>query len=228
MNARPALLAALAASLLLLSACAADFDLSGPGDVYIDEAGSRSDVQIMIRPENRPMRPLTAVLVPFRVMQRVDEPQHLGRELTRVLWQRWLQDKVFPALIFAEDAQWYTAEDAQPLAMVANTDLIVGGEITNIMFGGTQGETIISLRLEIHDAATGTLVWSMAQTGQIAPGRTRDFVFFTQHDRLPIAPVQAIMNALAADMGKPVRHWNNVEETDETDKESGKPEESAL
>ncbi|GAB6175870.1 hypothetical protein JCM16814_07610 [Desulfobaculum senezii] len=199
--------AALAASLMLCS-CAADFDLSGPGTVYINEYVDVSDVQTMVHPQNHPMQKLTAVVLPLRIHQRVDDHRYLSRELTRTLLQKWQQNEVFPVLTFAPDAKWTTAANAMPIARAAHADLIVAGDITHVMFGGTQGETNLAVRVEIYDASTGSLIWSMAQAGQMSPGRTKDFIFFTQQSRMPMEPIQAIMSTIATDIGAPVADWN--------------------
>lgn len=209
------LLIALLAMLGTLCSCAADFDMTGPGVVYIDEGVDKSDVQIYVHPVNHPMRPLTAVVVPLRIHQHLEHSAFLSRELTRSLWQRWLGDEVFPALTFAEDATWQGPEKAMHLTGAAHADLLIGGDITNVMFGGTQGATTLSIRLEIYDAATGNLIWSMAQAGQLSPGRTKDFIMFTQEARMPTEPIQAIMSSLGRDLGAPVKAWNHAEEKDE-------------
>jgi hypothetical protein len=134
--------------------------------------------------------------------------QIYAEEMSRVFWQSWLRERVFPGLAFAEGQTWRGPDQAMHLAD-GSADLLVGGEITHVMFGGSSGTTQVSLRLEIYDAAAGTLLWSMAHSGEMRNAQTRDFILLTKKSRLPAEPVQAIMAALAEDMGAPVAAWNH-------------------
>lgn len=208
MTRRPAavLLALLAA--LTLCSCAVEGDFANTPTLYVDEMVNRAwSPEVYVEPQGPPMQPLTAVLFPLRLRQQFSNAGGLSDEMTRVLWNVWLRDRVFPGLAFAEGETWHGFDRAVPKA--GNADLIVGGDITHIMFGGASGTTEISLRLEIYDAATGTLLWSMAHAGQLRNAKTGDFILVTKKSRLPAEPVQAIMAALAEDMGKPVGRWNN-------------------
>lgn len=202
----PALLA-LVATLPLLS-CAVEGDFANPPTLYVDEMVNRAwQPEIYVEPRNPPMQPLTAVLFPLKIRQQYSNAGPLSEEMTRVLWNVWLKKRVFPGLAFARGETWRGPEQA--VAKAGGADLIVGGDITNLMFGGASGTTDVSLRLEIYDAATGTLLWSMAHAGQMRGAQTGDFVLVTKKSRLPAEPVQAIMEALASDMAAPVQRWNN-------------------
>jgi len=192
-----------------LASCALEMDLSGKPTLYVDEWVNRPFMpEIYVRPENTPLQPQRAVFLPFRVRQDVDNAGFIGVELSRVFHQTWLKDRVFDTLAFAEDRVWSGPEEALEYVRRTGADLVVGGEITYLMFGGSAGETSVSLRLSVYDAATGDLIWSMAHAGQMRAGLTGDYILLDKKSRLPAEPVQAVIQALARDMGKPVRRWN--------------------
>jgi len=194
---------------LVLCACAVEGDIANTPTLYVDEVVNRAWLpEIYIEPETAPMQPLTAVLFPLRLRQQFSNGTQLSEELTRAFWNVWLRDRVFPGLAFAQGETWRGPDKAMSLTTGSGTDLIIGGEITHIMFGGTSGTTEISLRLEIYDAATGNLLWSMAHAGQMRNALNGDFIVLTKKSRLPSSPAGAIMVALAEDMAKPVKRWN--------------------
>lgn len=198
------------AAMFLLSACAVDADLSGPRRVYIDEPVERPDgPEIYVQPMNRPLMPQTVLFIPFRINPSVDQADFLETELSRTFWRTWLAAGVSPVLAFDEGRAWRGEDDAVSRARKAGADLAVSGEITYLMFGGTTGQTAVSLRLYVLDAATGTLLWSMAHAGHVAMGPSRDYIFFTQHSRMPADPMHVILTTLAHEMAQPVRFWNN-------------------
>ncbi|WP_035250444.1 hypothetical protein [Desulfocurvus vexinensis] len=209
-SARPALplLACLLAT-LLLGACAMEADLANPPVLYVDELVTRAwQPEVFVEPENPPMQPLTAVFFPLRMRPQMANAQPYAEEMSRVFWQAWLRERVFPALAFAQGETWRTPAQAMAVAD-GSADLIVGGEITHVMFGGSSGTTQVSVRLEVYDAAAGTLLWSMAHAGEMRNAQTRDFIILTKKSRLPAEPVQAIMTALAQDLAVPVKAWNH-------------------
>ena len=194
---------------LALAACALEMDLSGKPTLYVDEWVNRPITpDIYVRPENAPLQPQAAVFFPFCVHQEMDNARYMGVELARVFLQTWLAERVFDTLAFAEDLTWSGPKQALEHVRGTDADLVVGGEITYLMFGGSAGETAISLRLSIYDAKTGDLIWSMAHAGRMRAGLTADYLVLDKKSRLPAEPVQAVIQALAKDLGRPVRNWN--------------------
>ncbi|MDY7001998.1 MAG: hypothetical protein SVS15_09495, partial [Thermodesulfobacteriota bacterium] len=146
-----------------LVSCALEMDLSGKPTLYLDEWVNRPITpEIYVRPENTPLQPQSAVFFPFRVRQDMDNARFIGVELSRVFQQTWLKERVFDTLAFVEDHTWSGPQQALEQVRRTDADLVVGGEITYLLFGGSAGETAVSLRLSVYDAATGDLIWSMA------------------------------------------------------------------
>ncbi len=207
----------------LLAACAANVQLGEKAVLYVDEWVRRSDPAIYVRPENSPREPLTAVLVPLRVTQPMDQRHEVGRGVTRVLWQTWLGDQVFPGLAFDEQSSWTGPGDALRRHAASGADLVIGGTVTNIMFGGTTGETTLSLTIEIYDAHTGAMLWSMAEAGQMPSPKTMDYLLVDRTSRLPDDPLYAIATAIGHDLGEPIKAWNRPPAPEPEKDENGKP-----
>jgi hypothetical protein len=195
--------------LLAAAACAVDAGLTRPPTVYVDEWVERpSHPDFYISPANLPLTPRTALFIPFAMRQPMDNRPYLEQELSRAFWRVWLAEQVSPALVFDEGGSWKGPEDAAARARAKGADLAVGGEITYAMFGGTMGETAISVRIQVVDAAGGQPLWSMAHAGSMKPIRSSDYILFTRRSRMPSDPVHLIMTALAKDTAEPVREWN--------------------
>ncbi|MBU1002060.1 MAG: hypothetical protein KKE73_06020 [Proteobacteria bacterium] len=200
---------------LSLAACNANVgagvtaDFSSTPTLYIDQFVERPWLpEIYVQPLTAPLAPLTAVLVPLRMRTHYSNATGLSEELTRVFWNAWLKQRVFPGLMMLEGEKWRGGQGIMTMPSAGAADLVIGGEITHLMFGGTSGDTELAVRLEIYDAATGDLLWSMAHAGSMSTGLTQDYVFFLKKNRLPSSPMLAVAQALAQDMGDPMRNWN--------------------
>lgn len=206
----PALAAALVlAPVLFLAACAVSPDLAQPPTVYFDEYVHRDFFpQSTVTPADQPAVPQTALFFPLANRLGMRDAAHVGQQLSRVFWGKWLQLKVFDTMPFAEGEPFKDPAKAVARARAAGFDLAVGGEFTYLLFGGSAGTSTVSLRLDIYDTASGELIWSMAHAGAMSADLTRDYFVFATKNRLPTEPVTAIVAALAEDLGKPVREWN--------------------
>lgn len=205
--------ALLLAPVLFLTACAVSPDLAQPPTVYVDEFVHRDFFpQSTVTPASKPMVPQTALFFPLANRLGMRDAAHVSKELSRVFWGRWLNLKVFDTLPFAENEPWKDPAAAVARARAAGFDLAVGGEFTYLLFGGSTGTSTVALRLDIYDAASGELLWSMAHAGTMSADLTRDYFILAVKNRLPAEPVTAIVSALAEDLGKPVRDWNWFED----------------
>jgi hypothetical protein len=210
---RPALsvaVLALAASLLLAACVAVQPDLASPPTLYTDEYVHRNFFpEVVVRPaQPKAARPQTAVFFPFTTRQRIKDADLMAEQLSRSFWGRWVGMMVFDTLPFVAGEPMKNPAAALARARAAGADLAVSGEVTHMLFGGTAGDSAIALRVDIYDVATGELLWSMGHGGSMSAGLTRDYFFFASKNRLPSDPAAAIVQALAEDLGKPVREWN--------------------
>ncbi len=187
-----------------------DADIGSTANVSVEEFVERPwQPQVFLHPQEKsPPRPLNALFFPFRLRQSMGNAGFYGREIARMFWQTWLREKVFPAVEFMENSAWKGGAAAVAEARARGADLAVGGEITQFMSGGTVGDSNLAIRLEIYDAVSGALIWSVAHAGQMRNRTTQDYILFTKTSKLPADPLYAITSALAWDLSKPVKEWN--------------------
>ena len=201
------LLTALAVA-LVLAACAVEPKLTDKHTLYIDSWTKRNNPEVYVEPLKAPPVPVSALIVPFQVTQDIAYAQDLGEQLTRVVWQTWTRDRVFPKLLY--EANFKTASTPQAVAMARKmgVDVVVVGKFTYIMSGGTRGDSSVSFTFDVIDARSGERLWSMAHSGLMETGLTEDYVIFARKNRMPAEPLSAITATLAMDMGSPITNWN--------------------
>ncbi len=183
--------------------------LSSQSEIVWEQWVRKATVQIYLQPAEAPVTLPTALFYPF--MPKIDLPQgrHVSRELSRMIWQTWLSERVFSVLEFADYATLYTPERAIALARQRGADLAIGGYVTNYMAGGSVGDTYVALHLDIYDTLSGELIWSMDHAGMMQSEFTRDYILFSSRTRLPSDPTWGIMQALSQDMAKPLLAWTS-------------------
>ena len=193
---------------LLVAACAVEPKLSDKHTVYIDNYTRRASPEVYVEPMRSPPRPTGALIVPFQVTQDIAYPQELGEKLTRIVWQTWTRDRVFPKLIYEANLRNATTPQAVALARKMGVDVVIVGKFTYVMSGGTRGDTGVSFTFDVIDARSGERLWSMAHSGLMETGLTEDYIIFARKNRMPAEPLSAITATLAMDMGSPMTNWN--------------------
>ncbi|AAS95338.1 lipoprotein [Nitratidesulfovibrio vulgaris] len=202
-----------AMSTLFILSCASpprvsvDMDLASQPTFYLDDWVRRGYPQVMVRPEGRPEIPPNALFMPLRVTQQMQHPTLVGTNVSRMVWQTWLQQRVFPVIEFADQATPYRQDIALRLARMKGAQVVVGGYVTYFVEGGTAGDTRVSLQIEILDVASGQLLWSMAHTALLERQFTNDYLLFATKARMPSDPTWAVVQTVSADMGKEVHDW---------------------
>lgn len=169
--------------------------------------------QVYVHPKQYAERPLTAVFLPFRMEQSIRDSSHYGREIARFYYQTWLSQKLFPVMEFVEDAKAQAHGFGQAKAVAAarakGADLAITGRVTRFMAGGSVGTSEMAIRLEIYDAHSSQLIWSLAHSGQMKDAFTKDYILFLQRSNLPSDPTYAITASIARNMAIPVKKWLN-------------------
>ncbi len=195
-------------------------------NVNVEEAVVRGySPQIYVHPNDAPQRELTAVMMPFYMMQSIENPFHYGKEVSKIFWQTWLQDEVFKTFEFLDTPSWPGEKAGIAQARSMGADLVVGGEITTFLSGGDLGDSQMAVRLKIYDAHSGALIWSIAHAGRLNQRGTQDYLFFKKTSKLPYEPMYAITLALAHDMAGPVKDW--MERFRKKEREAREAEEEA-
>jgi len=201
------LFAALVAALVLVG-CAVQPKMSDKSTVYVDAWTKRNNPEVYVEPMKAPPVPLSALIVPFQVTQDIPYAQDLGEQLTRVVWQTWTRDRVFPKLLYEANLKTASTPQAVAMARKMGVDVVIVGKFTYVMSGGTRGDTGVSFTFDVIDARSGERLWSMAHSGMMETGLTEDYIIFSKKNRMPAEPVSAITATLAMDMGGPITNWN--------------------
>ena len=182
-------------------------DLATPFQVQVNNWVRRQPPQIYVRPNISPTKPPAALMVPLRVTQEIRDPVSVSRNLSRTLWQAWLNQQTFAVLEYAYDAQTYDPKRALALGKQKGADLVVGGYISHYLDGGHNGSSSVSISVEVWECATGNLLWSMAHAGLMEAKSAHDFYLFQVRMRQPMDPPGVILQLLAAETGKILHDW---------------------
>ena len=191
-----------------LAGCAIEPKLSDKHTLYIDNWTKRNNPEVYVEPLKAPPTPVSALIVPFQVTQDIAGSQELGEQLTRVVWQAWTRDRVFPKLLFEANLRNGTTPQAVALARKMGIDVVIVGKFTYVMSGGTRGDSGVSFTFDVIDVRSGERLWSMAHAGTMETGLTEDYIIFARKNRMPLDPLTAITSTLAGDMGGPMTKWN--------------------
>lgn len=183
-------------------------ELSEPSRLYLDQWVRTSPLNVSVRPVNGAHGATSALFLPFRVQQQMDSPRHQGREMMRLFWTGWTGREVLPTMVYDETLYFASGAQAAREARARGADLAVCGVVSYLLDGGSSADTAVSLRLEVYDAATGGLVWSMEQYGAMQADLVQDYILFARRTRLPTAPLTAVLDDIARQMAQPVAAWN--------------------
>lgn len=183
------------------------FDLGSQPVVYRDQWARRQPPLVYVQPAEHADGQLTAVFVPFRVTQPITDPELIGYTQARIVWQSWLAKRVFSVMEFDAANGPFRRDRAVALARAKGADLAVGGFVTYYNAGGSEAESQVALQVEIYDAASGQLIWSMAQSA-LMPARTvNDYILFATETRSPTDPMFALAHAIGGDMADILARW---------------------
>ncbi|AGW14599.1 hypothetical protein [Megalodesulfovibrio gigas] len=201
-----------AAALLTAGCSGSSFDLASTPVLQIEPPVTVAySPQVYVHPAQHAERPYTAVFLPFRMQQAMDHSSHYGREVARLFYQTWLSQKLFPVMEFEESISGQHANFGQSQAVAIarskGADLAITGRVTRLLAGGSVGKSEVAIRLEIYDARSGQLVWSMAHSGSMESIQTHDYLVFFLRNNLPADPVYAITASIARNMAIPMQRW---------------------
>lgn len=184
-----------------------DFSLSGQNIIYWDEWVRKGQPQIFVSPDRAAEHPPTAVFMPLRLTQKMEHANSIGYNLSRIVWQTWLQENTLPTIEFADGAPPYRPDLALAYGRQRNADLVIGGTINYFKDGGTVGDSAVSLSLEIYDVKSGVLLWSFGQACLMQSAKIRDYLLFATKSRMPGDPAAACLTAAASDLARMVQAW---------------------
>ncbi len=131
-----------------------------------------------------------------------------GRRLSLIFWRTWLAEEVFLTMAYEDLEKWPGSRRIGELARKAGADLYVQGQITHYVSGGSQGDTALALQINIHEAESDQLIWSMEHSGRIDRPAKMDYILVKRRSWMPESPERAIVNNLAQELAAPVKKWS--------------------
>ena len=206
-------IAILAVVCLWLSSCtSAERKLNmdvGSGTLFKYEWVERNSPEVHIYPAEIPPQAPTALMVPFKMMQAMPphEGEYLAQEVSRIFWQTWIKEEMLPVIEYDTSKQLYSLNRALAMARAKGADLLITGQVTYFISGGTAGFTQVAVRLEIYDVPSQGLLWSIVHGGNIQNKPTNDYIFFDSVSKLPADPVYAVCRTLAWDVAAIIKDW---------------------
>lgn len=183
------------------------FDLSGQATIYRDQWARRQPPVVYVQPAESADGQLTAMFFPFRVTQKITEPEIIGHTQARIFWQTWLHQRLFSVIEFDADHGPFRRDRALALARARGADLAIGGFVTYFYAGGSEWDSQVAVQVEIYDTASGQLIWSMAQSALMPAREVNDYILFATETRLPSDPMYALAKTMAEDMGAVIARW---------------------
>lgn len=176
--------------------------------IYKDQLVSRTEPIVHVYPKNT-VDDLRVLMLPFSVTQKIENADLVGYSISRIFWQTWAGMQSFHNMEFVPDAGRFRRDRAIALGRAKGADMVIGGFVTYILDGGTRTQSQLAVQIEAYDVASGLLVWSFAQSGNISAPEKNDFALFTIESRMPASPIYAIAATLATDSGEMFHTWNN-------------------
>lgn len=184
-----------------------EFDLASEAVIYQDNWVRLSPLQVYVYPTGDPAKTPRTLFVPFRVTQRMENATIVGQNISRVIWQSWLQGEVFDTLEFSSTNTPYRSDVALALGRQRGADLVIGGYVTHFLDGGTVSESAVSITVEAWDVHSGNMLWSLGQGGLMPASTVSDYLLFATKSRMPRDPAGVIISAIGRDMGRKIRSW---------------------
>lgn len=204
-----------------------DVSFSDKPAYYMDAYVTRGKPEIHVYPLTD-VGGIKVIFVPFKVVQKMDNPEMVGYSLARGFWQTWASMEVFDQFEFFAEAGPFRRDLAIAYARSRGADMVVGGFVTHIFAGGNSSDNRLSLQIEAYDVGSGLLVWSMAQGGVLPAPKTRDYIIFATKRQLSTDPMQLLNSTLAHDMGTIMKEWTmrepNYDEFGQIENEAAKGE----
>ena len=184
-------------------------DFATPFQILSDNFVRRQKPAVYVQPQEPLDHKPTALFVPLRMVQSMNQAVTFSDMLSRQIWQVWLSLGIFQTLEYAPYAGPFDRSRALALARQKHAEVLVGGYINHYMDGGANGTSSVSLALEVYDVKSGNMIWSIATSGLMEKEKKHDFYLFEITERNPQDPSGLIARSLAWDMGKLLQKWVN-------------------
>lgn len=207
--------ALLFALLLTITACAhVEPTITSQPTLYTDVPVRKSPLQVSIHPKGKQFTPLTAFMAPFVIQQRTPDHASLADSFAQMFHSAWTEERLFPVQEFRSGLRYQGLGYTLGLARERGADLLILGKVPYFYAGHTVDDTAVTLQVDIYSTATGTLLWTMMQSGRIEEKAPQDYIYFRREHRMTTGPFNAIIRGIAKDMAIPLKAWLPSPETE--------------
>lgn len=194
--------------LLTMVGCAQiDPSLTDQTVVYRDAPVRKSSLQVSVHPRGKQFSPLTAFMRPFIIQQRTPDHAALADSFAGIFHNAWAEERLFPVQEFKPGLRYMGLQHALNTARQRGADLLILGKVPYFYAGHTVDDTAITLQVDIYSVNTGTLLWTMMQSGRMEEKAPKDYFYFRQETRLSTSPINDVIRAIAKDMAIPLKAW---------------------
>ncbi|WFS63730.1 OmpA family protein [Pseudodesulfovibrio thermohalotolerans] len=194
--------------LLIVSACShVDLSLTDQTKIYTDAPVRKSALQVSIHPRGKQYTPLTAYFHPFVIQQENSDHAALSASFTRIFFNAWTEERLFSTMELAPGYGYQGLSSALETARRRGADLLVLGSVPYFYDGTTLDDSAVTIQVNIYAAGSGTLLWTMLQSGRIEQRNPDDYVYFVHETRMSDSPFNMIIRSIAKDMATPLKAW---------------------
>lgn len=150
----------------ILLACLLTAVFAGCSPALFGKAGqdppiTSYDPRVYIHPASADLSQASIAVLPFQIPSDINTVR--GREIAALFQQTLLEQQVFHKVKLAPD-RYGTVEEAMEIARREQVDLVLAGEVNQIISGSRLGGGRLNLSLRIIDLNSSDTVWYIEQT----------------------------------------------------------------
>ncbi|MFP3983791.1 MAG: hypothetical protein ACLFV2_08905 [Desulfurivibrionaceae bacterium] len=145
----------------LLTAVLIGCSPSLPGKPGQDPSITSYNPRVYIHPASADLSQASVAVLPFQIPADMESVR--GREIAALFQQTMLEKQVFHKVKLTPD-RYGTVEEAMEIARGEQVDLVLAGEVNQIISGSSLGGGRLNLSLRIIDLDSSDTVWYIEQT----------------------------------------------------------------
>jgi OOP family OmpA-OmpF porin len=194
--------------LLIITACShVDFSLTDQTKIYTDAPVRKSALQVSVHPRGKQYTPLTAYFHPFIIQQESSDHAALSASFTQIFFNVWTEERLFSTMELAPGYGYQGYSSALESARRRGADLLVIGKVPYFYDGTTLDDSAVTIQMDVYDAGSGQLLWTMLQSSRIEQRNPDDYVVVVHETRMSHSPFNQMIRAIAKDMAVPLKAW---------------------
>jgi OOP family OmpA-OmpF porin len=162
---------------------------------------------VYVQPTTRQYQPLRALIYPMWIKQQYPNRLQLGKSFSRVFHNAWTSEQLFPAQVLDDSLVFRSPEKAVAEGRKQGADVVIVLSTPYFFTGHTLDDTTVTVQMQMYETTAGHLIYSMEQAARIEHKFREDWIVFAKEHRMPVAPLQGCLWAIAKDMAVPLKSW---------------------